>query len=91
MLSKSKSPIWLFVSEIFQIPKGTQIPKNAKPIQGWLVATHGAILVKGIATSNIINYLGICAAITQEERSKWFNKAMKRNSNLKRQREDPSQ
>ena len=32
VVSKSRTLIWVYVSEIFQTPKGTEIPENASPI-----------------------------------------------------------
>ena len=84
--SEFRSAMQLFVSEIYTISIGSDIPKNVKPIPGWVVASDGVILVKNAATTNILNYLGKCSAITLADREKQFKKGMNRNVSLKRGR-----
>ena len=65
-----RSPIWLYVSQIYNIPKGQPLPKRARPIKGWVAGPDGVILSKTSATSNLLNYLGKCDSIPLAARKK---------------------
>ena len=85
------SAIWLFVSEIYPIEEGAEIPTKMVPLKGFVCAPDGKVLIKKGCTTNIINYLGTCKVIDKKDREKFFLKGMTRYSSMKKRRREPNQ
>ena len=87
---KKASAIWLFVSEIYPIEEGAEIPTKMVPLKGFVCAPDGKVLTKA-GTTNIINYLGTCKVISKKDKEKFFLKGMTRYSSMKKRRREPNQ